>query len=399
MHLNSKRVAAIASVAIAAVALSACSGGAGGSTSGGSTPSSSASTVGSVDLKAAGCPATIVIQTDWVPESEHGHLYQMIAGNYAVDTAKKSASGPLMASGGYTGVNLEIRAGGPAIAYSSVAATMGQDSSITMGYVGTDASIQTSAQFATTAVFAPLDKSPFMAMWDPATYPDVTDYKSLSAALLKSGGKLRYFGASSPYIDYMVNQGIINPAIGDGGYDGTPAAFVAAQGKDAQQGFASSEPYIYQNEVKDWAKPVKYALVSNEGWDPYTSAVSVRTDELKSLSSCLKALVPVLQQAEVDFFKNPSAAIATILDLTGKYQLGFPYSQGVADYSVKTQLADKLVGNGPNSTIGDFDPARATAFFDKAVATFKGQGTTVKAGLTAADTYTNEFIDTSIGLK
>jgi hypothetical protein len=398
MHLTPKRVAVYATVAIATAALTACSGGAGGATGSGSTPSTDLK-VGSVDLKAAGCPANIVIQTDWVPESEHGHLYQMIAGDYTIDASGKSASGPLMASGEYTGVNLEIRAGGPAVAFSGVAATMGEDDSITMGYVGTDANIQTSDQFAMTAVFAPLDTSPFMAMWDPATYPDVTDYASLSDALVKSGGKLRYFGASSPYVDYMVNEGIIDASIEDGGYDGTPAAFVAAQGKDAQQGFASAEPYIYEHEVTDWGKKIDYALVSDEGWTPYSSAVSVRTDDLESLSGCLTALVPVMQQAEVDFFDDPSATIDLILDATEQYDLGYPYSQGVAEYSVKTQLADGLAGNGENDTIGDFDEARSADFFDKAVATFEGQGTSVKSGLTATDIYTNEFIDPSIGLK
>jgi len=397
MHLKSKRVAAFASVAIATVALTACSGGASGA--GESEAPSTDLAVGSIDLAAAGCPATIVVQTDWVPESEHGHLYQMIADDYTIDAEAKSVTGPLMAAGEYTGVNLEIRAGGPAVAFSGVAATMGQDSDITMGYVGTDANVQTSDQFAMTAVFAPLDKSPFMAMWDPETYPDVTDYGSLSDALLESGGKLRYFGASSPYIDYMINEGIIDPAVGDGGYDGTPAAFVAAQGKDAQQGFASAEPYIYKNEVTDWGKDVEYALVSDEGWDPYSSAVSVRTEELEDLSGCLEAFVPVMQQAEVDFFADPDATIDLILDATEQYDLGYPYSQGVAEYSVETQLAEGLAGNGENDTIGDFDDDRAAAFFDKAVATFEGQGTTVKEGLTATDTYTNEFIDESIGLE
>ncbi|WP_286278922.1 hypothetical protein [Naasia aerilata] len=93
MHFTSKRAAAFATVAVAAVALSACSGGASGSSGGGSTPSTDLK-VGSIDLKAAGCPATIVVQTDWVPESEHGHLYQMIAGDYTIDASKKSASGP-----------------------------------------------------------------------------------------------------------------------------------------------------------------------------------------------------------------------------------------------------------------------------------------------------------------
>ncbi len=40
------------------------------------------------------CPATVVIQTDWNPEAEHGHLYQMLGAGYTVD--KKSVTGPLI---------------------------------------------------------------------------------------------------------------------------------------------------------------------------------------------------------------------------------------------------------------------------------------------------------------
>jgi hypothetical protein len=396
MHLKSKRVAAVATVAIATIALTACAGG-GSSSSGSDAKPSTDMKIGSIDLKAAGCPATVVLQTDWVPESEHGHLYELLGDDYTVDAEKKSVSGPLMASGEYTGVNVEVRAGGPAIAFTSVTSQMNQDDDILLGYVGNDENIQNSAQFDTTAVFAPLDQSPFIAMWDPETYPDVKDYKTLSDALVKNGGKLRYFGASSPYIDYMVNEGIIDPAIEDGGYDGTPAAFVSAQGKDAQQGFASAEPYIYENEVEGWDKPVKYAFASKEGWDPYSSAMSIRTDKLKDMSGCLKSLVPVLQQAEVDFFKAPDKTIDLVLDLTEQYDLGYPYSRGVAENSVKVQQETGIVGNGDNDTMGDFSDEREADFFDKAVSTFKGQGTDAKDGLKPEDIYTNEFIDTSIG--
>jgi hypothetical protein len=37
-------------------------------------------------------------------------------------------------------------------------------------------------------------------------------------------------------------------------------------GKDAQQGFATAEPYIHQNEVSAWGKEVEYQLVNDAGY-------------------------------------------------------------------------------------------------------------------------------------
>ncbi|MGA1837283.1 ABC transporter substrate-binding protein [Herbiconiux sp. 11R-BC] len=375
-------------VATTAVALSACS-----SSSSTSTPAATAA-AGAVDLAAAGCPATVVIQTDWNPEAEHGHLYQLLGPNPTVDANKKSVSGPLYASGAPTGVNVEIRSGGPAIGFQQVSTQMYTDPDIMLGYVTTDEAIQLSDKTPTTAVFAPLDKSPLMVMWDPATYPNA---KTI-ADVVKAGAVVRYFGGSA-YMDYLNATGIIPKAQADGSYDGTPASFIAAGGKDAQQGFASAEPYIYQNEVSAWNKPVDYQLIHDTGYQPYQSAMAVRTGDLAKDSDCLKALVPVLQQAEVDYFADPAPVNTMILDLVTQFDTGWVYSQGVADYSVKTMKDIGLVGNGTDSTIGNFDDARISKFFDTVTPIFTGAGTTPKAGLTVKDIYTNEFIDTSIGLK
>ncbi|WP_022880087.1 hypothetical protein [Microbacterium sp. B19] len=68
----------------------------------------------------------------------------------------------------------------------------------------------------------------------------------------------------------------------------------------------------------------------------------------------------------------------------------------MADYSVKTQVDLGLVGNGPDSTYGNFDDARFADFFDKASKVYTDLGTPPAAGYTPKDLYTNEFIDTSI---
>ncbi|MBZ5738445.1 ABC transporter substrate-binding protein [Nocardioides mangrovi] len=385
-------MAALAGALTLVTALAAC-----GSSDDTPTAAESADASG-VDLAAAGCPSTIVVQTDWNPESEHGHLYEMLGDDAVIDANKKSVTGTLYSQGKSTGVNLEIRAGGPAIGYTGVGQQMYTDDSITMGYITTDDQIANSAKQPTKAFFAPLDQSPIMVMWDPEYYPDVEGVDDLKAALDESGGVWRYF-AGSAYQDYLLDAGYVSKSSQDSSYDGTPANFVAAGGKDVQQGFASAEPYIYENEVPSWGKPVKYALISETGWDPYQSEMAVRTADFDKLSPCLKALTPVLQQAEVDFFADPSKANALILKLVQEYNTGWTYSQGVADYSVDTMISDKLVGNGTNDTLGDFDDDRMSTFLETALPIYQKLKSPVKDGLQASDLYTNEFIDPSIGLS
>ncbi|MDO9396247.1 MAG: ABC transporter substrate-binding protein [Herbiconiux sp.] len=386
---RSRLILAAGLVATTALALSACSS---GSSADESAPAADTA-IGSIDLAAAGCPADVVIQTDWNPEAEPGHLYQLLGPDPVIDADNKSVSGPLYAGGEYTGVNVEIRSGGPAIGFQTVTSQMYTDPDILLGYATTDESVLLSADMPTTAVFAPLDISPLMIMWDPETYPDATTIQDV----VGKGAVVRYFGGSA-YMEYLTSADIIPPAQADGSYDGTPASFVASAGKDAQQGFASAEPYVYENEVESWGKPVAYELIHDTGYEAYQSAMVTRTDDLEANSECLAALVPVLQQAEVDYFADPAPVNTLILDLVEQFDTGWVYTQGVADYSVKTMIDEGIVGNGPNATIGDFDEARMGTFFDTVVPIFEGLGTPPADGLTVDDIYTNQFIDTSIAL-
>ena len=387
---RTRSILTISLIGLTALALSACS-----STTTAPVASAAAGTgMGAVDLAAAGCPATITIQTDWNPESEHGHLYQMFGPNPVVNAGNKSVSGALYAGGKPTGVTLEVRSGGPAIGFQTVTSQLYTDPSITLGYANTDEAIQLSAKMPTTAVFAPLDINPQMIMWDPATYPNVKTIADLG----KTGAVVRYFGGAA-YMEYLKSAGIIPAAQADGSYDGSPANFIAAGGKDAQQGFASAEPYSYENEIKAWDKPVAYSLINDAGYPIYAAAVSVRSADLAKMTPCLTALVPVMQQAEVDYFASPAASNALILDLVNQFSTGWSYSQGQADDAVKTQLALGLVGNGTNAYMGDFDAARIQKVLDITTPIFTAAGTAPAAGLKATDLFTNQFIDQSIGFK
>lgn len=347
-----------------------------------------------VDLAAAGCPATVSIQTDWNPEAEHGNLYQLIGPGYTVDAKKLSVTGDLMAGGKTTGVKVEVRAGGPAIGYSQVTAQLYKDPEILLGFVSTDEAVSHSGdEFPTVAVVAPFNINPQMIMWDPATYPEVKTIADLKA----KGVKVRYFGGAA-YMDYLIASGILDKKQTDGTYDGAPASFVAAAGKDAQQGFGTAEPYFYEKVLTDWMKPVAYQYVNDAGWTAYAQSLGATPANVTKYDSCLKALVPVLQQAAVDYVAAPDTANAIILDAVKKYNNGWAYDAGQATAAVEKMLADKLIANSPDGTLGSFDIDRVTKFIETATPVYTATGGKVKAGLVADDIVTNKYIDPAIKL-
>ncbi|MHC5795421.1 ABC transporter substrate-binding protein [Lacisediminihabitans sp. FW035] len=390
MHKTAVRsTIAVGMVFAAGIALAGC---ASASPSSSSAPTAAA---GAVDLSGV-CPATVTIQTDWNPEADHGHLYQLLGPNPVINADKKSVSGDLYASGKSTGVKVEIRSGGPAIGFSTVSSEMYKDKDITLGYVSTDEAVQLSASLPTTAVFAENDISPQMIMWDPATYPKVKTIKELATALKDDGGVVRYFQGAA-YMGYLQGSGILPEAQTDGAYDGTPAKFVTAKGKDGQQGFATAEPYIYQNEVSAWGKPVDFQLINDTGYPIYPEAMSVRSSELSTLSPCLKKLVPVLQQADVDYISKPAATNKLVADLVTAFNNGWVYSEKVANFGVSQMKKLKIASNGSNAYVGDMEEARIQKVIDIDTPLFTASGSAPKSGLKATDLFTNEFLDTSIG--
>ena len=380
----------IAVLAVLALAAAGCGGNGdeGGSQASGTT----APTDASVSLKGV-CPDTVVIQTDWDPESEYGVYYHMLGPNPDIDTDHKRVTAPLVSGGKDTGVKLEVRLGGPSIGFEPVSSQMYKDTSITLGQVSTDEAIRFSAKQATQGVVAPMETSPFMIMWDPGTYPQFNTIADIG----KTDTKVLYFEGDT-YMAYLTGTNVLKKSQVDGSYDGKPANFVAADGKVAQAGFATSEPYIYEHEVRQWNKPVKYALVNQAGYPFYPQALSIRTADKEKLAPCLKKLVPIVQRAQVDFLANPEKTNAFVLDLVKQYNTGWVYSPGLAAYAIDKMRSD-FVTNGPDQTLGNFDTARVQRMIDIVTPIFTAQRQPPKEGLKPEDIATNEFVDTSIGVR
>lgn len=345
-----------------------------------------------VDLSGV-CPETVVIQTDWNPEAEHGPIYELIGPDPVIDAETVRVSGPLVTSGVDTGVDVEIRSGGPAIGFQTVTSQLYADDSILLGFVYTDEAIQNSGQFPTVAVMSGMEKNPQMIMWDPATYPDITTIADLGA----EGVLVRYFGGAA-YMEYFVQSGILSPDQVDGSYDGTPAAFVAAGGADAQQGFGSSEPYIYEFEVPDWMRPVAYDYINDAGWENYGQSLATRPENITTYADCFTKLVPILQQATVDYVSDPAETNQLIVDAVLAFDNGWVYTPGVAAFGVEAMLRDGLIANGTDGVMGSFDLDRVNNLIEVARPIYASLGQEPPAELTADDIVTNQFLDPSISL-
>lgn len=375
-------------VALAATAAGCSSGTT--STTATTQPGATTSVAGSaqaVSLKGV-CPDNIVIQTDWFATPERAAAYQLIGPNGTVDTKKGSYSGPL----GTTGVNVEVRLGGPFIGFNPVSQQMYTDDSIFMGLVATDDAIGAAAKFPTKAVVAPLLTNPQILMWDPATYtinswPDVA----------KSGAKVVYL-EGLPFMDYLVAKGDVNKDQLDSSFDGTPSRFVAAGGKLIQQGYASNEPFRWEHDVAGWMKPVKYLLVSDAGYEIYPQGYAVKPDVVTSKAACLKALVPMIQQAQVDYIKNPQPLDDALVRIATAINQGPPITADANAYAAKSMLDLKLVANSPDGTLGSFDLARVTRTVDTLRPIFSARHQEVPASLSADQMVTNQFIDPKIHL-
>ncbi|HSL56256.1 MAG TPA: hypothetical protein VK866_00275 [Acidimicrobiales bacterium] len=332
------------------------------------------------------CPSPIIIQTDWNPQAEHGALYQMVGEGYEIDTDAKVVTGPLVAGGAETGVDIEIRIGGPAIGFQQVTAQMYQDQSIHLGYVSTDEAIQNFEDNPTKAIVAPLEINPQIIMWDPETFDAET------IADLPDDTLINVFGPAV-YLDYLVGNDIIVESQIDGSYDGTPARFITEGGSIAQQGFASAEPYLYENVFEDWGKPVSFQLIHDAGWEVYAAPLAGRPDVIDENAACWEAFVPVVQQSVVDYVADPTTTNELIIELVEAYDTGWVYETDLANWSIEQQLDLGLVGNGPDATLGNFDIDRIQKVIDDYIA-----AAGVGEGVTPDDLVTNEYIDESIGL-
>ncbi|OZC87060.1 nitrate ABC transporter substrate-binding protein [Rhodococcus sp. 06-412-2C] len=338
------------------------------------------------------CPSAVTVQLQWQPQSDMGALFEMLGPGYTVDSDEKSVTGPLVAEGKDTGVDITLRAGGPAIGFQSVTSQMYVDDSIDLGIVHGDQVIAAAADQPVVGVTPLLKYSPAILMWDPESHPDWTSIEDIG----KSDATV-VVSKEQIFPQWLVDKGLLKSSQLDTGYDGAPARFVGDP-EIAQQGFANSEPYTYESDTPAWSKPVSYQLVKDTGFDIYASNVSVRADKLEALSPCLDKLVPIVQQATADYITSPDATNSVIVDIVSQDASFTPYTEGEAAFS-STLLKDQgLIADEADGSVGTYDPVRTQSNLTELGPVLTAGGAQLPADLTAEQLFTNRFTDSAIGI-
>jgi hypothetical protein len=390
--------AAVVAVSLTAAACSSSSGGsstdtsaAAGSSSASSAPASSVSTSASpagatTASLASVCPSTIKIQTSWYPEAEKGAVYQIVGANGTVDKKNGTYSGTV------DGVKVSILAGGPYLGNQSTMARLYQDPSIMFGEVSTDDAIEVSNKNPVIAVVAMMQKSPKAVIYDPKTYQfkTIADVGKSGATILKAG--------EDASTDLLVASGSVKASQLDYSYDGSPGRFVTAGGKDVFVEYATEVPYIYQNTIKQWGKPLDSILLADGGYTAYENSLAMTPQNEQKYSACLKQFVPIVQKAIVAYAADPTPVDNAMIKYSQEVKSPTVLSTGLNDFTNKTMKEKGILANGTDGTVGSFDPTRVTKLVASMGPVAKNQHLTIKPGLTATQLVTNQFLDPSISL-
>lgn len=336
------------------------------------------------------CPENIDIQLQWQPQSDQAGVIGLMGADYAVDNESKSASGSLVFDGGDTGVDLTLRAGGASIGFQSVPDQMYTDESIDLGLVHQDQMVVAADSQRVVGLTPLLKTNPSIVMWDPETHPDwegIEDIGGTDTPVVVSQDQV--------FPRWLVAEGLLDQDQLDTSYDGAPARFVADP-TIAQQGFANSEPYRYENEVESWMKPVDYQLVRDVGYDTYGANLTVRPERIEEMSDCLEKLVPMVQQTGKNYVEDPQTTNDLIIDWVGSDNAFNPYTAEEAATSAETLRDEDIIAPGDDGIWGSYDMDKAQSAIDMLIPVLNDSGSDLPEDIPADNLFDPRFISEDI---
>jgi len=405
---SSSKSSSSAPAATSAAASSSASSSSSAASSSGSSSSSAAAASGApgdfakahyTTSLAGTCPNPVIIQTDWLPEADHGGIYQMIGGGGKM--AQYTYTGPL----GSTGVNLEIISGGPGLGNgvnqpsSLYAGNLVKNVTPQLAFVSETDAIAYSKQFPTTAVFATYQKSPQALLFDPTKYPTMKTIADVKAAVA-GGAKLYVTSATFSYVRWLIGQGIPESAF-IGGYSGDLEKFVGGAGSIINQGYSTNEIYTLEKATPTWNKPVGYVYIADLGLPFYQSSVAVATNKLAQLTPCLQKLVPIMQHAQADYLADPTEVNQVLADYNAA-GLGAAFWKTPVDLNkaaTDVMKSDSLIKPPAGLGVGAFDLTEVGQVISTLVPIEKAQNiTSMDPSVQASAIATNQFIDNTVQL-
>ena len=194
----------VALVASAAIVAAFGSSGRSASTSEAAVPTTKLSGV---------CPKTLTLQIDWFPEAEYGRL---LLADRPEGQAERHEEGHLQGPLGKTGINLEIRAGGPFIGQQTVQSLMFQDDR------STSASCTPTTPCASASGSRPCRWShrSSTARSHCCGIPRSTTSRR-SGTSARSGANILVFTKAVNYVPFLIKKGIVPESSFDDSFDGS----------------------------------------------------------------------------------------------------------------------------------------------------------------------------------
>jgi hypothetical protein len=164
-------------------------------------------------------------------------------------------------------------------------------------------------------------------LWNKALHPGVVTI----ADVAKQVPAVSVFG-DRPFMRYFVENGLVPADKVDSNYKGS---LLLATDDIAHQGFATSEPFRYQN-LESGPVEVGYQLIHEAGWTSYPQNLAINKLRLEALRPCLAKLVPMMQHAQIDFVTSPDRTVNTILNVVTQLNTSWTQSAELAAYAVET---------------------------------------------------------------
>lgn len=335
------------------------------------------------------CPSELVIQTDWFPELEHGGTYQLIGPDGTADPDTVSYSGPIQeqyAVGGIETVTIRT------VNFDKSNASVLADGDADMAYLTASDVIQNSGAIPLVAIAKTLDQDPQMVMWDPEQYEI-----GAPEDIAETGAQVLHFPGTS-YIDYMIAEGFMTEDQSNPSYDGSDAAWVAGGGDVIQQGFATNEVYKYENDIawKDGGPAdVEFYTVADLGFENYPAVITMLQSRVDELDSCLTELVPVMQQAWIDFLEDPTPITDAMIEINETHAGFWGLSEGLNEAGMELVESEGFAVNSPDGTYCSLDPERMETLFGILQPIYDEQGTEIAESVDAV--YTNDYCEGAPG--
>ena len=235
--------------------------------SAGTTPQSSAGTNGSDESEAV--PIQLIL--NWFPEAEHGGFYAALVHGYYKEA----------------GLDVEIVPGGPGVKASLQVATKRR----TFGIDNADKILMAASQEATTvALMSPMQISPRCIMVHEASgIKKFEDLKDITLAM----GTTQTFSLFMQKKLPLTNIRVVP-------YKGALARFLT-EDDFAQQAYVFSEPFIAKQKG---AKPYNL-MVSDLGFDPYTSVLVTHPETIQEDPSMVRGFVQASVKGWQKYLESP----------------------------------------------------------------------------------------------